>query len=70
MVLPAAGSIADIVDNDPELRTFSKILAQSGQADQMRRPDGQLTVFAPTDAAFRRIEKALMTRLLRGDGSG
>ena len=70
VVLPAAGSIADIVDNDPELRTLSKVLANSGMAEDLKKTDGQFTVFAPTDAAFQRIEKSLLDKLLRGDGCG
>jgi len=70
VVLPAAGTIADVVANDPELRTLNKILSKSGVMEELEEAEGHFTLFAPTDAAFEKIDKSLIEKLIRGDGCG
>ena len=69
-MLPAAGTIADVVANDPELRTLNKILSKSGVMEELEEAEGHFTLFAPTDAAFEKIDKSLIEKLIRGDGCG
>jgi uncharacterized surface protein with fasciclin (FAS1) repeats len=47
-----------------QFKTLTKLLTRAGLAGALEQP-GPFTVFAPTDAAFRRVPKATLNALLR-----
>ena len=70
VILPTTQTIADIVAEDVQLRTFNKIIGKSKMAEKLAESEGQFTVFAPTDEAFEKMDKVLRDKMLRGDGCG
>lgn len=52
------GTLADITTSDPNFSTLVSLAKAAGFADELADPKTYLTVFAPTNAAFRRLEKA------------
>jgi len=55
-------SIVDTAAANPDLSTLTRLINEAGLADTLRGP-GPFTVFAPTDAAFRKVPKATMDAL-------
>ena len=51
---PAPAPLADTLARDPQLSTFNRLVAQAGLADELRA-SGPLTVFAPSDDAFKAV---------------
>lgn len=51
---PAPAPLADTLARDPQLSTFNRLVAQAGLADELRG-SGPLTVFAPSDEAFKAV---------------
>jgi uncharacterized surface protein with fasciclin (FAS1) repeats len=63
----AARNDADIVGtavSAGNLTTLTKLLTRAGLVDTLRRP-GPYTVFAPTDAAFKKVPTKTLDALLR-----
>ncbi|XP_059149379.1 transforming growth factor-beta-induced protein ig-h3-like [Physella acuta] len=63
---PVTESLLEIVKSKPELNTLRKILALANYIPKLEQ-DGQLTILAPTDDAFERMNSRLKDRLLSGD---
>jgi uncharacterized surface protein with fasciclin (FAS1) repeats len=62
---PSASDTGTIVETAQAAGSFKTLLAlatQAGLADDLASP-GQLTVFAPTDAAFRKVPAATLRKL-------
>jgi uncharacterized surface protein with fasciclin (FAS1) repeats len=62
-----AGSELDIVQTAVaagKFKTLTKLLTRAGLAPALRQP-GPYTVFAPTDAAFKKVPKKTLKALLR-----
>lgn len=62
-----AGGDADVVQTAvaaAKFKTLTKLLKRAGLASTLQQP-GPYTVFAPTDAAFRKVPKKTITALLR-----
>jgi uncharacterized surface protein with fasciclin (FAS1) repeats len=51
---PVPAPLADTLARDPQLSTFNRLAAQSGLADELRAA-GPMTVFAPSDEAFKAV---------------
>lgn len=51
---PAPAPLTDALAREPQLSTFSRLVAQAGLAEQLRAA-GPLTVFAPSDEAFKAV---------------
>jgi uncharacterized surface protein with fasciclin (FAS1) repeats len=47
-----------------QFKTLTKLLTRAGLVDALQQP-GPYTVFAPTDAAFKKVPKKTLTMLLR-----
>ncbi len=47
-----------------QFKTLTKLLTRAGLVNTLQRP-GPYTVFAPTDAAFKKVPKKTLTALLR-----
>lgn len=56
------GALTDTLARDPQLSTFNRLVAQAGLADELRTA-GALTVFAPSDEAFKAVPAKTMEAL-------
>ena len=56
-------SICEIVENNPDFSMLKKAVMEADLAETLKG-DGPFTVFAPTDAAFKKIPKAKLDKLL------
>lgn len=59
---PAPAPLADTLARDPQLSTFNRLVAQAGLTDELRG-SGPLTVFAPSDDAFKAVPAKTMEAL-------
>ncbi len=59
---PAPAPLTDTLARDPQLSTFNRLVAQAGLADELRTA-GPLTVFAPSDEAFKAAPAKTMEAL-------
>ena len=59
---PAPAPLADTLARDPQLSTFNRLVAQAGLTDALRA-SGPLTVFAPSDEAFKAVPAKTMEAL-------
>jgi len=62
VMAPPAGDIIDIINNNPNTSILSKLLANAG-LDTVIRADHNITLFAPTDAAFAKLSDEALTFL-------
>lgn len=58
----APASVVQLASATPELSTFSKLVKQAGLAAELDAA-GPLTVFAPTDEAFKAVPAATLEKL-------
>ncbi|XP_067677411.1 transforming growth factor-beta-induced protein ig-h3-like [Haliotis asinina] len=65
LLQPVTGTIVDIVSKSPQFGILKTALARANLV-HMFRGEGQFTVFAPTDAAFRKMAPQLLEKLLSG----
>ena len=49
-----------------QFKTLTKLLTRAGLVNTLQQP-GPYTVFAPTDAAFKKVPKKTLTALLRNN---
>ncbi len=59
---PTPAPLTDTLARDPQLSTFNRLVAQAGLADELRTA-GPLTVFAPSDEAFKAVPAKTMEAL-------
>ena len=59
VILPATQTIAEIVQNDVQLRSLKKALEKTNMLEQLSQQQGQFTLFAPTDDAFAKMDENL-----------
>ncbi|PTT78557.1 fasciclin, partial [Pelomonas sp. HMWF004] len=59
---PAPAPLTDTLAREPQLSTFNRLVAQAGLADELRG-SGPLTVFAPSDEAFKAVPAKTMEAL-------
>jgi transforming growth factor-beta-induced protein len=65
LAMPASASAANIVETaagDPRFDTLVSLVQQAGLADELSG-DAKLTVFAPTDRAFKRVPQKTLDKL-------
>ncbi len=65
MVLPATRTLADILAHDAQFSTFARVLEEAGLMGRLGELPGQLTVFAPTNAAFDRLDAETREKVRR-----
>jgi uncharacterized surface protein with fasciclin (FAS1) repeats len=58
----AAGTIVDIAASNPDFSTLVDLVGKAGLAEALSGP-GPFTVFAPTNAAFAKVDKATLDAL-------
>lgn len=56
---PAPAPLADTLTRNPQLSTFNRLVQQAGLQEQLRAA-GPLTVFAPSDEAFKAVPAKTM----------
>lgn len=61
---PAPAPLADTLGRDPQLATFNRLVEQAGLKDSLRGA-GPLTVFAPSDEAFKAVPAKTMEALTK-----
>lgn len=59
---PAPAPLADTLARDPQLSTFNRLVAQAGLQESLRAT-GPLTVFVPSDEAFKAVPAKTMEAL-------
>jgi len=59
---PAVMSLADLISRDTELSTFRQFVERAQLMDRLRRSD-HVTVFAPTNSAFRHLSQSIRDQL-------
>jgi uncharacterized surface protein with fasciclin (FAS1) repeats len=59
---PAPAPLTDTLAREAQLGTFNRLVAQAGLADELRG-HGPLTVFAPSDEAFKAVPAKTMEAL-------
>ena len=57
-------TIATLAAKSPQLSTLLSLVKKAGLADELSAP-GALTVFAPTNAAFKKVPKATLNALAK-----
>jgi len=62
-IAQAPGTIVDVANADPSFTTLVTAIKAAGLVDTLSAP-GPFTVFAPTDAAFAKLPKATLAKLL------
>ena len=62
------GTIADLASKDPRFTTLVTLVEQAGLTAELDG-DAEYTVFAPTNAAFEKLDPELVTRLKSGDAN-
>jgi len=62
VMAPPAGDIIDIINQRPDTTILAKLLANAG-LDTVIRADHNITLFAPTDAAFAKLSDEALTFL-------
>ena len=63
-VAKAEGDIVQTAVASGQFKTLAKLLTRAGLVSALEQP-GPLTVFAPTDAAFKKVPKTTLDALLR-----
>ena len=63
VILPATQTIAEIVQNDVQLRSLRKALEKTNMLEKLSQPNEQFTLFAPTDDAFSKMDATLKVKL-------
>ena len=66
--LAMQGTIADLAAEDPRFTTFVAMVEQAGLTDKLDG-DAEYTVFAPTNAAFEKLDPELVTKLKSGEAN-
>ena len=61
---PVPAPLADTLSRDASLSTFNRLVAEAGLQDTLRGP-GPLTVFAPSDEAFKAVPAKTMEALAK-----
>ena len=59
---PTPAPLADTLSREPKLSTFNRLVIEAGLQDTLRGP-GPLTVFAPSDDAFKAVPAKTMGAL-------
>ncbi|CAC5399146.1 TGFBI [Mytilus coruscus] len=63
---PVSETLMEIISSDPEM-SYMKTAIGKSDLGKMFRDEGQLTLFAPSNSAFRKLDPILLSRILDGD---
>lgn len=62
IINPGSDSLLDQITSHPELSFLKRVIGKVGFV-QMFNEEGQMTVFAPTNAAFKKLDKKILDKL-------
>ncbi|KAG7158339.1 Periostin-like 2 [Homarus americanus] len=62
---PVTKSLADLISSNPQLSVLKRLVSKANLLTKLREP-GQLTVFAPSDAAFQTLPESVLEALIEG----
>ena len=68
VIVPAVGTIAEVLSSDLHFGTFVAALEQAGLTEMLTQEDGHFTVFAPTDSAFQKLDELTREKMMGGAG--
>jgi len=68
VILPAKKTITDILASDLQFKTFMSALETNDLDRMLSGDDGHFTVFAPTDAAFEKLDEITREKVLGNGG--
>ena len=57
VITPATRTLGEIVSQDVQFSTLSKLLQETGLMERLDNAEGQLTLFAPTETAFKKLNE-------------
>ncbi|XP_042873732.1 periostin-like [Penaeus japonicus] len=63
---PVTKTLADLIESGPEFSILRQLLNRADMMNTLKEP-GQLTIFAPTDDAFRSVPPSVLEGLLDGN---
>lgn len=61
---PTPAPLAETLSRDPQLSTFTRLVEQAGMQEELRAA-GPLTVFVPSDDAFKALPAATLDKLAK-----
>lgn len=66
-VIPKPTStILSLIENDPRFTIFMSLVKQSNLSNELADPDKTITLLAPTDDAFQKLDPSVLSRLQNG----
>ncbi|XP_048836120.1 periostin, osteoblast specific factor b isoform X2 [Brienomyrus brachyistius] len=68
VITSVGNTIQDIVELDPDLSSLSTAATASGLLDKLGEP-GHFTLFAPTDEAFKKLDREVLERIMGNKGA-
>ncbi|KDR10948.1 transforming growth factor-beta-induced protein ig-h3-like [Zootermopsis nevadensis] len=66
MIRPVTKTLAQLLAQDSQFSVFISLLSKSGLLQTLKEP-GHVTIFAPTDSAFEKLDPTVRSRLLDGE---
>ena len=68
VIVPAVGTIADVLSSDLHFGTFVAALEKADLTEMLSEEEGHFTVFAPTDSAFEKLDELTREKVVGGAG--
>ncbi|XP_066999275.2 transforming growth factor-beta-induced protein ig-h3 [Anabrus simplex] len=66
VIQPVGKTLAELIAQDDQFTTFKTMLGKADMLNQLSGPE-QLTLFAPTDSAFDKLDQAVRKRLMQAE---
>ncbi|PSN55982.1 hypothetical protein C0J52_02154 [Blattella germanica] len=66
VIRPVTKTLAELIDQDSQFSTLKSLLSKTGLMKTLKEP-GHMTIFAPTDSAFEKLDSTIRSRLMQGD---
>lgn len=67
VIVPSKASVAEVLAQDVHFKSFHAALESSGLVEALSQ-EGQFTVFAPTEAAFNKLDAKMRDKIMSGNG--
>ena len=67
MIVPAQGTIADVLSADMHFKTMMDALEANDLGEMLSQP-GHFTIFVPTDEAFEKLDDKTRAKILGNGG--
>lgn len=66
MIRPVTKTLAELIAQDNQFAILRSLLSKTGLLQKLKEP-GHITIFAPTDSAFEKLDPAVRSRLMQGE---